>query len=124
MTLQAKGLVGGCVVAGLLLAGAFYQMLMPVPFAVQCLFKRVFGVPCPTCGMTRALKLLFAGRGLDGVRMQPLILIIPLYVIFGVVVLGCAEWSANSRFSKSSVLVFTALAVLGVNWMFLIGMNR
>lgn len=38
---------------------------------VACWFKSVFGFPCPSCGMTRQLNLLFAGQPLDAFFCNP-----------------------------------------------------
>lgn len=36
-----------------------------------CLFKRLTGVPCPTCGSTRSILHLLEGDLAGAVRMQP-----------------------------------------------------
>lgn len=38
-----------------------------------CPINRVLGVPCPSCGTTRAVLLLLEGRILDAVLMNPLV---------------------------------------------------
>ena len=40
----------------------------------QCGFARVFHIPCPGCGMTRAVKLLLAGDWRGSLHMHPLAL--------------------------------------------------
>ena len=39
-----------------------------------CLLASVLGVPCPTCGMTRALRLVVAGHLRASLGMHPLAL--------------------------------------------------
>ncbi len=45
-------------------------------YPVLCLFKRVFGVPCPSCGTTRAVLALINGQLWMAVRMNPLMTLI------------------------------------------------
>lgn len=40
----------------------------------------LFGIPCPTCGITRATKLMLTGHIHEALQMHPLLLL----VIFGV----------------------------------------
>lgn len=46
-------------------------VLRPAAAAVPCVFHTVTGLPCPTCGATRAAEALFAGRPLDALWMNP-----------------------------------------------------
>lgn len=36
-----------------------------------CLFKNLTGMPCPSCGSTRATRLLFHGEAAESVRLNP-----------------------------------------------------
>jgi disulfide bond formation protein DsbB len=36
-----------------------------------CLFQRIFGVPCPICGMTRGVLLTLQGHVSDALRLNP-----------------------------------------------------
>lgn len=40
-----------------------------------CPIKLMFNIPCPACGTTRAIKLAFDGRIIDGILMNPNIII-------------------------------------------------
>ena len=53
-----------------------------------CLVKRVFGVPCPMCGATRAVLLVLGGNVADAFAMQPLVM--TLLVLSGPVALAAA----------------------------------
>ena len=47
-----------------------------------CLIRRVFGVPCPGCGMTRALSCLAHGRARRAVAYNNRVVIVaPLLVV-------------------------------------------
>ena len=40
-----------------------------------CPIKLTFGIPCPACGMTRAISLVLDSRIIDGLLMNPNIII-------------------------------------------------
>lgn len=44
------------------------------PSAPVCLWHRLTGLPCLTCGTTRALQALLEGRVAEAFRLQPLVL--------------------------------------------------
>jgi len=57
---------------GFLLAGSF-AVWHPAsdPAFSWCLFYRLSGMPCPGCGMTRALAALFHGEWREVLRLHP-----------------------------------------------------
>lgn len=61
-----------------------------------CLLRRLAGVPCPMCGMTRSWIHLAHGRLLDGVAQQPagavLFVLTAAYVLWGATRLAGAPW--------------------------------
>jgi uncharacterized protein DUF2752 len=68
------GLPLGAVLAAIgILAGLAvgWLHLDHLPFSI-CVFKALTGWPCPTCGATRALGLLFRGDVPGAFRMSPL----------------------------------------------------
>jgi hypothetical protein len=57
-----------------------------------CMFKTVTGVPCPSCGSTRAMLLLTKGEVRDSIMMNPfglivaaLMVVIPLWIAYDLV---------------------------------------
>ncbi len=91
-----------------------------------CLFRRLTGVPCLTCGATRAFAALLAGDWTGALNLQPL-------AVVGSAGLGaaCAVYAGFFflrrrvvcvRFERSERRVFcVAVMVLAVlNWLYLV----
>ena len=38
---------------------------------MKCAFKQRFGIPCPACGMTRAVVLTFARKAFTAAELNP-----------------------------------------------------
>ncbi|MFO7635706.1 MAG: DUF2752 domain-containing protein [Clostridia bacterium] len=94
-----KNLLPALVLAAAIAAGFFLD-------ASLCVFKRATGLPCPSCGMTRAYIALFQGRFAEAFSMHPLFWLAPV-ILFLVVV----SWRTKKPFTKTYVIL-TALLVL------------
>ena len=79
----------------------------------ECLFKSVFGVPCPTCGMTRAVMSLARLDFGSAFRYHPLVFTLPL--LYWTVVTELEPFK-NKRLNKITVvsLISAFLAVWAV----------
>ena len=62
---------------GLVLAIVAMQQATGVGVVV-CWFRAATGIPCPTCGSTRALMALAGGRPLEAIEHNPLVVAIGL----------------------------------------------
>jgi hypothetical protein len=73
-----------------------------------CLFRRVTGLPCPTCGMTRSWNAALGLRFRESASHHP----------FGLPVLGAAIVLASGRWQPKAVepLPPRALAIFAVAW--------
>ncbi len=60
-----------------ILAGYFFLIFYPhfINNYSFCLFKDITGIPCPACGSTRATILLFKGKVLQSILLNPLALV-------------------------------------------------
>ncbi|RZJ73276.1 DUF2752 domain-containing protein [Flavobacterium sp.] len=73
-------LAGWACAAGYLYFVLFGFVLKESPFGV-CLFKNATGIPCPSCGATRALKLLVHGEFWESLLMNPIGIILAVFMI-------------------------------------------
>lgn len=55
-----------------------FGILVVFVFDVNCLFKTVFAIPCPSCGLTRGFRSLFEGNIIAAFNYN--ILTIPLFL--------------------------------------------
>jgi hypothetical protein len=87
----------------------------------RCPVLLVAGVPCPTCGMTRAVRLALHGDLAGATRVHPLVwLAVPVVALFlGVELTGYARtgtWGASRRMRFSNVLMVGTAALLFALW--------
>ncbi|MCF7849686.1 MAG: DUF2752 domain-containing protein [Kiritimatiellales bacterium] len=61
--------------AAVLLLGlvVLFQILVPAQWAFHCRFHQWTGLPCPTCGATRCLRMILHGEIGAAWKMQPLV---------------------------------------------------
>lgn len=74
---------------------------------IPCVFKVLFGIPCPGCGMTRALFALLRGDLAAAFKYNAVIFLMPYvfwYLFFG----------SKRRIHK--ILLLTVALVATVNW--------
>ncbi len=65
-----------------LLVVAAFMLLSNVDL---CIFRRVTGLPCPSCGMTRAYISLFKGDIANAFFMHPLFPLVPVIAVLLIV---------------------------------------
>jgi hypothetical protein len=101
----------------ILLLGTFGTR--PVPL---CLFKRLTGCPCPTCGFTRGVLSLLQGHPLQGWLYNPLLFsflgtfgaALGIRVLFGRTL--HVRWTRRERIA----LCLAALLLVLANWLYVI----
>jgi len=80
-----------------------------------CLIKSFFGIPCMTCGMTRAFFALINGNFAESFELHPMLLSVPVLVLI---------FLFSDKLLKSKVriptIILTVLIILGfaVNYIF------
>lgn len=89
---------------------------------VLCPLKRFTGVPCPSCGSTRAAFLLLCGEFSEAFAMQP------LFTLLALAALPAAAAALSFRVRRSAAVVAAkplfwaaAAALVAANWIYAIG---
>lgn len=114
----------GVSLAVAMFAFVWFRMGLPTP---GCPFHALTGLPCPTCGMTRCARFLAQGAFGAALSLNPLAcaaaLVTGLFDLYAAVVLAFRLPRVRFEpFSPGAALVLrvTALAVILVNWAWLI----
>jgi hypothetical protein len=102
---------------------AVFLVLFFAPFGFKwpCPMRTLVGVPCPTCGMTRAARLAAHGDFVGALHMHPLwIVVLPaLGIVLGVEVVGYVRtgaWGASAKIPHVKQAGYVILALLLVVW--------
>jgi hypothetical protein len=103
------------------LLGLAALLVVVSPVGWPCPVRLVFGVPCPTCGITRATRLVVHGELGAATRMHPLVwLAVPVVAAFLVVeALGYVRtgaWGASERVRGSGVVMLVTAGLLFALW--------
>ena len=73
------------------LALSVYTILVNAVFHAFCPMLLITGIPCPGCGMSRALLLLLTGHPAESVKMHPLaplVLVLLIYIGWNRYIIG------------------------------------
>ena len=91
-----------------------------------CIIKRVTALPCPSCGVTRGIRMLFQGDFAGAVQMNPLSLILALVtigipVIFTYDLLGRHRvfwrmWHTIELQIRRKVVAYPLIGLMACNW--------
>ena len=96
--------------------------LLVLSYGWRCPFQVVTGVPCPTCGITRATRLALQGDISGALHLHPLWwLAVPVTALFGgIEVVGYARtgaWGTSRRMRGTNALMLTTASLLFVVWL-------
>jgi hypothetical protein len=106
--------------AALLGAAALTDPNRPLPFDV-CPFHRLTGLPCPTCGMTRAVCHAVHGHWALSVSAHPAGLILAAGLVGWMLWAAARAWRGQPmaealRRGVARALIVAGIAVSGVFW--------
>lgn len=86
-------------------------VILNTVFKIGCIFKAVFRVPCPVCGMTRAYLSLLRLDLKAAMYYNPAFWVFPLICLFGILA------AADKKRTKIWFISFlSAIAVLLIIW--------
>jgi hypothetical protein len=117
------GIIYGAIALLALYAARFPQIIM---FPSSCVFKRIAGMPCPTCGSTRAVLHLSHGEIIAALAVNPLtsscFLAGILYFLYSFITLAPGIPRVGFAFSdaEKNALLAGAATLAMMNWMYLI----
>lgn len=103
------------VVSGGMLAIAAAWPILPVHPEVACPLRALTGVPCPLCGMTRAIVAAAHGHAGESLAFNPGGVIL---LVLAVVAIVRPAWLARLQLPTWSLL-----AIVGALWVWNIGFN-
>jgi hypothetical protein len=115
---------GSALGASALIAAAWLRSDFPTPL---CSLHALTGIPCPTCGMTRATIALLHGDFAGALKWNPLLTLVlagtAFYILFAAVVvigkLPRLRWTSPSLWESRWIRIFVIL-LLAANWGYLI----
>ena len=87
-----------------------------------CIFKNVTGIPCPACGSTRATLLLFHGKILESVLVNPFGLITNILIIGSIVwmivdlIKGKETYFSFMKKDWNRKVKIIVLLIIVINW--------
>jgi hypothetical protein len=96
-------------------------------FGTLCLFKRVTGIPCPSCGVTRSVLFLFQGDITTALWINPIGILAALLLVVTPIWITIdfsrrnytllAAYKRSEEFIQSHKLVYIPLiAMVAINW--------
>jgi hypothetical protein len=114
----------GLIYGGIALLALCAARVLPIlTFLPSCTFRELTGLPCPTCGASRALVYLSQGDILSSVAMNPLISLCLiaslLYFAYSLFTLKGARISLVLTKTDKNIVRASVLFMVLVNWCFL-----
>lgn len=107
----------------------FLNKLWLVPLknpATVCVVKNVTDLPCPSCGTTRAVSVLFDGHIINSLQLNPLgviaalaMLIFPIWIFFDLITRSDSFYQVyhhtEKKMANKYVMALIAM-LLAANW--------
>ncbi len=104
------------------LVGVFVLLKPAGNDATLCMFRNVTGLPCPTCGSSRAALAVVRGRPLEAIVFNPFVTVAGALAIAWLTVrVGFGRRIEIDLASRQRRLVWVAIgALLGANWVYVV----
>ena len=65
----------------------FYYLIIIKNIIIPCVFKNIFHISCPMCGITRSIKALLEGNIMLSLHYNLLGFIVLFFIIFNIIVI-------------------------------------
>lgn len=112
------------VVASSILGAWAVMQWRPVGLLLHCPLRDLTGIPCLTCGGTHAVRALFHLDFATALAKNPLLAVgIILFVLSGILALLVVPWAERIRVAwrpKGKGLAIVFLALIALNWVYLL----
>ncbi len=104
------------------LVGVFVLLKPAGSDATLCVFRNVTGLPCPTCGSSRAALAVVQGRPLEAIVLNPLVTVAGALAIAWLAVrVGFGRRIEIDLAPRQRRLAWVVIgALLGANWVYVI----
>lgn len=83
-----------------------------------CLFKILFGFPCPSCGMTRAFQELIQFHFVKAFQLHPLIYLVPFLFLFILLIIKHPKKLVFKFFLSFILLLFFVVYIVRMRTIF------
>ena len=97
------------------------------PHLRPCIFRSLTGIPCPTCGTTRAATAFLRGDLHDAFIANPLATLVGIAFVVGGVIAGIwatARWPVpRTKISLPFWARVTTIGIILANWIYLITLS-
>ena len=87
-----------------------------------CIFHNITGYPCPGCGTVRGLKYFFHLDFYNALMMNPLAVIIGVYMVVCLVwtsidlARGSDSFDRKTKFKPNWIFIVVAIVLMAANW--------
>ena len=104
------------------LVGVFVLLKPAGSDATLCVFRNLTGLPCPTCGSSRAALAVVQGRLLEAIVLNPLVTVAGALAIAWLAVrVGFGRRIEIDLTPRQRMLAWVVIgALLGANWVYVI----
>jgi hypothetical protein len=95
-------------------------------FVSVCYIKNIWGIPCPSCGTTRAILALLGGSILESIRINPLgifilttLIILPFWGVYDLIrnKITLVQFANKTEISLRKIkYAFPLICLLAGNW--------
>lgn len=82
---------------------------------LKCIFYKITGVPCPTCGYSRAVQNFVSGNLKISILFNPLWIILIVYQI-GLIIISIKSIIHKRVLFINTVMVYLFMGLMVLNW--------